>query len=238
MKQMRFLTCDVNPLNFWVTDWWAAGLTGCCLWVRSKVIACFVTFPCKLKLMALINFWGIQNYSVTWWLFDIVPLSHSDKDNCIKLAPWYWLFKFNRRTNDRVVACLEMTLQSTNIRHPLTVMTLLTTSVVWHCACCSQSSRLDNCVLVSGGPDVPWCCAEYHMDRLKKCDGSNIAYTNILSFSATRGSVQLRQGLGNLMQMLLEHCLSSQCLCVRTFLLWEQPYGNSLFSTFECCSYF
>lgn len=90
-KQMCFLTCDVSPLNFWVTDWWAAALTGCCLWARSKVIACFVTFPCKLRLMAPINFQGIQNYSVRWWLFDIVPLSHSDKDNCFKLAPGYWL---------------------------------------------------------------------------------------------------------------------------------------------------
>lgn len=90
-KQMCFLTCDVSPLNFWVTDWWAAALTGCCLWARSKVIACFVTFPCKLRLMAPINLQGIQNYSVSRWLFDIVPLSHSDKDNCFKLAPGYWL---------------------------------------------------------------------------------------------------------------------------------------------------
>lgn len=42
---------------------------GRCLWAWSKVIACLVTFPCKLRLMALINFQGSQNHRqmVAFW---------------------------------------------------------------------------------------------------------------------------------------------------------------------------
>lgn len=139
--QMCFLTCAVNSLNFWGTDWravqhWLAAVYGA--W--SLVIACFVTFPCKLRLMALINFQGSHHYSVRRWLFDIVPISHSDKDNWFKLALGYWLLRFNRRANDKVVACLEMTLQSATIRHPFTAITLLT-SVVWHCASSCISTK-------------------------------------------------------------------------------------------------
>lgn len=153
--------------------------------------------------MAPINLQRSQNYSVRWWLFDIVPFSHSKKDKCFKLAWGYWLLKFTRRANDKVVACLEMTLQSAGIRHPLSVMTLLTTSVVWHCACCSQPNRsLHNLVPLKGSPDVAWCWAEYHMDHPKNCFGNSVDFSWNLSFNATRGSVQLPQGLGNLMQLL------------------------------------
>lgn len=184
----------------------SAALTLGCLWAWSEVIACFVTFPCKLRLMAPINFQGSWNCSVRWWLWHLTLFySHSDKDNCSKLALGYWLLKFNRRANDKVVACLEMTLQSAKIRHTLTVVTLLTTSVVWHCASCSQlSMRLHNSVPLrrKRSPDVARCRADNHMVQPERCFGTSVVHTKILSFNTTGGSVQLRQGLGNLMHLL------------------------------------
>lgn len=121
-KQMCFLTRAVDPSNF-VSDTLmsVAPSTGCCLWVWSEVIACFVTFPCKWRLTALINFRGSQNRPVSRRLFDIalLSLSHSDKDNCFKLARGYWLLKMNRRAKQQEWwHSLKMTLQSANIKHP------------------------------------------------------------------------------------------------------------------------
>lgn len=177
--------------------------TGCCLWARSKVIACFVTFPCKLRLMALINFQRSQSHSVRWWLFDIVPLSLSDEDNCFKLALGYWLLKFNRRANDRVVACLEMTLESAKIRHPqcddtshnkcgLTLCMLLSTKT-WDCT---------NLCLLGGALMLHDAALNTIWTGQRSLVGVSLTIPWFCPSMPLCGLVQLRRGLGNLMQLL------------------------------------
>lgn len=74
---------------------------GCCLWPWSKVIASFVTFPCKLRIMALINFQVNQRHFVRRWHFDIGLLSGSYKDKRLALAAGHWLPQFSRDTHTK-----------------------------------------------------------------------------------------------------------------------------------------
>lgn len=175
----------------------------------------------------------------TFW--HCPSLSHSDKDNCFKWAWGYWLLPCYRRANDRVVASLEMTLESATIRHPLSAMTLLPTSAIWLCACCSPANmRLHNSGPLRRSPDVAWCCADYHTGQPKKCFWrSGDDYDFVLqshwwiSTAATR-TLQSDAAAAHTSSLTL---WAHSVLCKRAAVWW-----HGLFSTFQCsrvlCFYF
>lgn len=156
----------------------------------------------------------VINYEGSWtavshgdFFFDIGPL------DCFKFVFGYWLVEFNRRANDKVVACLEMTLQSAKIIQPLIVMTFLTTSAVWHCAFCTPAHmRLCSFSPHTRSPDGVWyfVCAIWTCQR--SLVGRRAAYTKMLFFNATRGSGLLWRRIGSLLRLL---SLSTLDLCVR-----------------------
>lgn len=93
---------------------------------------------------------------------------------------------------------------------PPTVMTVPSTSALWHWACCSQpNTRLHN-PLPPLNPDIArcWCWILYELAKQVFLDMDWLYQDFILQCHSS-----LRRGRCNLMQLLPKHRLSSLCLC-------------------------